>query len=85
MRTAVRDDYDELYGQFRWHVPERFNIADACCTRWAADARRTALIVDHGDGRIEKVTYRRLRRDGNRLANALRALGVRREIGRAHV
>ncbi|HLT27926.1 MAG TPA: AMP-binding protein [Zeimonas sp.] len=78
MRTAVRDDYDELYGQFRWHVPERFNIADACCTRWAADARRTALIVDHGDGRIEKVTYRRLRRDGNRLANALRALGVRR-------
>src|SRR5690606_36689710 len=30
------------------------------------------------DRRIEKVTYRRLRRDGNRLANALRALGVRR-------
>ncbi len=78
MRTAARDDHDVLYAQFRWNVPERFNIADACCTRWAGDARRTALIVDHGDGRIENVAYRRLRRDGNRLANALRALGAGR-------
>lgn len=78
MRRTARDDYDLLYPQFRWHVPERFNLADACCTRWAKDARRTALIVDHGDGRIERVTYRRLRRDGNRLANALRALGAQR-------
>ena len=74
MRDGLRDDYEALYSQFRWHVPDRFNIAQACCTRWAGDARRTALIVDHGDGRTERVTYRRLQRDGNRLANALRAL-----------
>ncbi len=78
MRIAARDDYESLYSAFRWHVPERFNLAEACCTRWAADARRTALIVDHGDGRTERVSYRHLRREGNRLANALRALGVRR-------
>ncbi len=78
MRAGLRDDYDTLYSQFRWHVPERFNIAQACCTRWADDARRTALIVEHGDGRIERVAYRRLQRDGNRLANALRALGAQR-------
>lgn len=35
MRIAARDDYDELHGGFRWLVPERFNIAQACCTRWA--------------------------------------------------
>jgi len=78
MRIAARDDYDELHGQFRWHVPERFNIADACCARWARDARRTAIVVDHGDGRVERVAYRRLHEDASRLASALAALGVRR-------
>lgn len=78
MRIAARDDYDELHGTFRWLVPERFNIAQACCKRWAGNARRTAIVVDHGDGRIERVGYRRLHEQANRLANALAALGVRR-------
>jgi acetyl-CoA synthetase len=78
MRIAARDDYDALHAQFRWLVPERFNIAEACCTRWAREARRTAIVVDHGDGRIERIGYRRLHEDANRLAGALAALGVRR-------
>ncbi|HMN64091.1 MAG TPA: AMP-binding protein [Burkholderiaceae bacterium] len=78
MRIAARDDYDELHGGFRWLVPERFNIAQACCTRWAGNARRTAIVVDHGDGRVERVGYRRIHEDAERLASALAALGVRR-------
>ena len=78
MRIAARDDYDELHGGFRWLVPERFNIAQACCTRWAGHARRTAILVDHGDGRVERVGYRRIHEDAERLASALAALGVRR-------
>lgn len=78
MKFAAHDDYEELYTQFRWHVPERFNIADVCCARWAGNPRRIAIIVDHGDGRVERVAYRRLHADGNRLANALQALGLRR-------
>jgi len=31
----MRDRYDELYRAFRWQVPERFNIAEACCRRHA--------------------------------------------------
>ena len=78
MRIAARDDYDALHGQFRWLVPEHFNIAEACCTRWAREPRRTAIVVDHGDGRVERIAYRRLHEDANRLAAALAALGVRR-------
>ncbi|RPH66810.1 MAG: AMP-binding protein, partial [Burkholderiales bacterium] len=78
MTALARDDYDALHAQFRWHVPRHFNIADVCCTRWSRDARRTAIVVDHGDGRVERVAYRRLHDDANRLANALAALGVRR-------
>ena len=71
MRIAARDDYDELHGGFRWLVPERFNIAQACCTRWAGNARRTAIVVDHGDGRVERVGYRRIHEDAERLASAV--------------
>ena len=34
--------YREIYDAFRWNVPQRFNIATACCDRWAADPDRVA-------------------------------------------
>ena len=30
--------YDELYQNFRWEIPARFNIATACCDRRARSA-----------------------------------------------
>ena len=27
--------YDELYRNFRWDIPARFNMATACCDRYA--------------------------------------------------
>ncbi len=36
--------YDELYRNFRWEVPERFNIATACCDRHANGSDNLALI-----------------------------------------
>ena len=29
------DGYDQLYRDFRWDIPARFNIAQACCDRYA--------------------------------------------------
>jgi acetyl-CoA synthetase len=73
---APRDDYEALHAGFRWHVPERLNIAEVCCARWARSASRVAILHDHGDGRVDTIRYRELDRAANRLANALRALGV---------
>ena len=43
--------YDELYRNFRWDIPDRFNMAVACCDRHADGTRRLALIyVDEGGG-----------------------------------
>ena len=27
--------YDEVYNNFRWNIPETYNIADDVCERWA--------------------------------------------------
>ena len=75
----VVDRYAELHASFRWHVPERFNIAEVCCTRWA---RKTpdaiAIRFEHESGMRRDFSYAELDRDANRLASALRTRGVAR-------
>jgi acetyl-CoA synthetase len=78
MLPPIRD-YDELYRQFRWQVPARFNIGIDACDRWAAiDPRRLAILAVQNDGRSQEVSYGWLKESSNRLANALRAHGVGR-------
>lgn len=80
-RTAAKDAWAELHGRFRWRVPARFNIAAACCGRWARDpatAQRVAVAWEHEDGRAGSVTYAQLQADADRLSHALVRLGVRR-------
>lgn len=73
------DHYAALHAGFRWHVPEHFNIAEACCGRWAREApNRIAIRWEHEDGRCAAFTYADLQANANRLANALARLGVRR-------
>src|ERR1700742_3309034 len=75
---AIRD-YDQLYREFRWDIPARYNIGVDCCDKWAAqDACRLAILHVHPDGHEDKITYGWLRDTSNRLANVLRAQGVGR-------
>jgi acetyl-CoA synthetase len=69
--------YAALHGTFRWHVPARFNIAEACCTRWAK-SRRVAVRWQHEDGRSGALSYRELDALAGRLAAGLAQRGVRR-------
>ena len=70
--------YDELYRAWRWQVPERFNIARACCGQWAADRSRFALYWEDEGGASARYSFWDLQREANRLSNALAALGVKR-------
>jgi acetyl-CoA synthetase len=75
---APPDRYREVYESFRWEVPARFNIAQACCRRHAADPGRIALHWEDEGGAASVWTYRQLQEQANRLSNALSALGVAR-------
>ena len=72
------DRYDELYRSWRWQVPERYNIARACCGRWAADRARFALYWEDESGATASYSFWDIQQEANRLSNALAALGVRR-------
>ena len=68
-----------LVSDFRWQVPDRYNIGVDVCDRWAAvDARRTAIVHARPDGTSENISFGALRETSNRLANALAAHGIKR-------
>ena len=73
------ETYEALLSAFRWQVPERYNIATSACDAWAArEPDRLAILHHHEDGTSEAVTYGQLARASNKLANALRAHGIKR-------
>jgi acetyl-CoA synthetase len=74
----VIDRYAEIHGAFRWNVPATFNIAEACCARWARDRSRFALYWEDESGATGAYTFWDLEQRARRLANALAALGVSR-------
>jgi len=75
---VITDRYDELYRSWRWDVPQRFNIATACCRRWAADRSRFALYWEDESGATAKYSFWDIQQEANRLSNALAGLGVKR-------
>src|SRR3954466_2461606 len=70
--------YDEVYGGFRWQLPERFNIGIAACDRHADGTSKLALVYEAPDGRVERFSFDDLKLLSNRCANALAALGIGR-------
>ena len=79
--SQVQDNYAALHQEFRWAVPDHFNMAQVCCRRWAErpDAdERVAIYSHHPDGQGPQYTYAQLQDGANRLSAVLKVLGVQR-------
>jgi acetyl-CoA synthetase len=73
---AAARDWNTLHSNFRWKVPERYNIASACCGRWAEDRSRFALYYEDEAGHTEAWSFWDVQQAANRLCNVLGAMGV---------
>jgi acetyl-CoA synthetase len=76
MTAAGADRYEQLRGEHRWVVPERYNIAADVCDRHPADA--LAMIHERFDGVERELHWGELQELTNRAANLLAGLGVER-------
>jgi acetyl-CoA synthetase len=79
------DHYDSLYRNFRWQVPEFFNMAQVCCRRWAQQpgaakkiAVRANITWARGSKGYETLSYAQLFKQANQLSHVLTRLGVQR-------
>jgi acetyl-CoA synthetase len=79
---GTTDRYPAIHQAFGWKVPKRFNMAQACCGRWAADAAtsRCVAIREHvaGRGLGQSWTFGQLQTAANSLSRVLQAQGVQR-------
>jgi acetyl-CoA synthetase len=76
-----RDNWAAMHRGFGWRVPARFNIAQACCARWAAqpDAETRVAIRAHGAaGDAATLTFAQLQREADAMSRLLVTLGVAR-------
>ena len=72
-------NYEEACRTFRWRIPDRYNLAFDVCDRQViggADGHRTALVVDDGQGQVDRYSFAMLRLLANRACNVLTELGV---------
>jgi acetyl-CoA synthetase len=74
-----RDSYDALYRDFRWTIPDRFNIGVAVSDAWAVrEPDRVALLDYRAEGEPDTLSYAELSARSNALANALKKCGLGR-------
>jgi len=69
-------DFETIRRDFRWNVPERYNMAREVCDRHQGIAGETAVYYENAAGERRTWTFGDLITHSNRLANALRHLGV---------
>jgi acetyl-CoA synthetase len=67
-------DYEAVRASFRWRLPRRYNLGVDVCDRRHPAA--PAILVADGRRVTRRVTFSQLSELSNRLANALRGLGV---------
>lgn len=71
------DDYDSLYRDFAWDVPNRYNIGIDACDKHADGTGRLALIYVAETGAATEFSFDHFRQQSNRFANALTEHGFR--------
>ncbi|MDB5913003.1 MAG: hypothetical protein JWP22_1678, partial [Ramlibacter sp.] len=73
-----RDNWASMHRGFGWQVPERFNIAQACCARWAAEDGERIAIRAHAASGAAVLSFGALQREAGAMSHLLARLGVRR-------
>ncbi len=75
-----QDHYLRMMRDFDWHVPEHFNMAQACVERWAArsDASDRVAIIEHDLQGERRYSFARLQQAADRVSALLHDRGVRR-------
>lgn len=71
------DTYESVYQNFKWEIPKHYNIGLDICDKWARGKERPALIYVGPDDKVRQYSFQQLKALSNRLANTLKAYGVK--------
>ena len=78
MLTHRERDFEAQCRSHRWQIPEQLNIAQVCCDRHLDRAHEVAIFHETEQGEESELTFAELKTHSDRLATALRNLGIER-------
>lgn len=70
--------FDAISQSFRWHIPEKFNMAQAVCDKHSDKQDDIALYYENEQGDKAHYTFGEIKRYSDQLANVLVSLGVKK-------
>lgn len=74
-----KDRYEEMYKNFKWHIPEYYNFGFDVVDQWAEDRTKLALISIDRTGKKDRYhTYFDLKVLSNQFANFLKKIGLKK-------
>lgn len=68
--------YEEIFNNFKWDIPEKYNIGVDICDKWGDDKFRLALIYLDEKKKEHKYTYWELMNQSNRFSSSLINIGL---------
>lgn len=71
-------NFDTIYDQFQWSIPEHLNIACQVCERHQSDPGRIAVYYENLGGDTATYSFGQLKALSDQFANVLKGLGVTR-------
>jgi len=71
-------DFEALQRDFRWRIPQHYNMGVDVCDRHASRADQTALFLENAEGHCQTLSFAELKSQVQQLANGLSRLGLGR-------
>lgn len=75
---ATQTNFDTIYANFRWDIPEKLNIAHQVCERHQADPAHIAVYYENAAGEKSAYSFGQLKTYSDQFANALSNLNIQR-------
>ena len=71
--------YQHIYNNFKWNIPDNYNIGYDICEKWANKTPNKPAIIDlRSSGKTNSTSFRTLNQKANKVSNFLKCFGIKK-------
>ena len=71
--------YHHIYNNFKWNIPDNYNIGYDICEKWANKTPNRPAIIDLlSSGKTNSTSFRTLNQKANKVSNYLKCFGIKK-------
>ena len=71
--------YHHIYNNFKWNIPDNYNIGYDICEKWANKTPNRPAIIDLlSSGKSNSTSFRTLNQKANKVSNYLKCFGIKK-------